>query len=196
MKKIISFFCLLTLAVGGTLGATQNEATQCPGIAQNNITSSRLTVTTPFPIQGTPVEGGACEYKITAKPLNSRASVFRPRTTRVQEEKVPPLADCSNLHIGQAEVSQYIQKGNYAGVYEMHASLAVGSGGTVIDQADKKFTITALRGFTDHPNEQEMNVLEFMQAHNIDKLEFTGKTFGMCNYEAAFSGGRVEVIIR
>ncbi len=196
MKKIISSFCLLTLAIGGTLGATRNEATQCPDIAKNNISSSRFTVTTPFPIQGTSVEGGACEYKITAKPVNLRANASQPKTAGVQEEKVPSLADCSNLHIGQAEVRQYIQKGGYAKVFEMHESPALGTDGIVIDQADKKFTITGLRGFTVHPNEEKMNVLQFMQAHNIDKLKFNGQVSHTCFYGATFTGGHIEVIIR
>jgi len=195
MKKIISSCCLLTLVMGGTLGATRNEATQCPDMLKNNVSSSRFTVTTPFPIQGTSVEGGACEYKITAKPVNSRVSASQPKETRVEEQEVPPLADCSNVHIGQAEVEQYIQKGGYAGVYEMHDSPAIGAGGIVIDQADKKFKITNLRGFTDQSHEN-MNVLQLMRTHNIDKLKFEGKTKLSCFYGAEFSGGRIEAMVR
>lgn len=194
MKKIISSFCLLTLAISGTLGATRSEPTQCPDIAKNNIASSRFSVTTPFPIQGRPVEGGACEYKITAKPVNSGASAAQQAPIRA--EKVPPLADCKNLHIGQAEVEQYIQKGGYAGVFEMRSSPAYGGGGTVITQADKKFTMSGLRGFTIHPHEEKMNVLQFMQAHNIDKLEFTGSTRSTCFYGVTFTGGHIEAMIR
>lgn len=182
--------------MGGTLGATRNEATQCPDMLKNNVSSSRFTVTTPFPIQGTSVEGGACEYKITAKPVNSRVSASQPNETRVKGQEVPPLAACSNLHIGQAEVEQYIQKGGYTRVYEMQDSPALGAGGIVIDQADKKFTITDLRGFTVHPSEEKMNVLQFMQAHNIDKLGFNGKVGKTCYYGTTFSGGHVEAIVR
>lgn len=196
MKKIISSFCLLTLVMGGTLGATRNEATQCPDMLKNNVSSSRFTVTTPFPIHGTSVEGGACEYKITAKPVNSRVNASLPNETRVKEQEVPPLADCANVQIGQAEVEQYIQKGGYAGVYEMHDSPAMGAGGIVIDQADKKFTITDLRGFTVHPSEEKMNVLQLMRTHNIDKLKFVGKTPRSCFYGTEFSGGRIEAMVR
>lgn len=196
MKKIISSFCLLTLAMVGTLGATRNEPTKCPQITKNNISSSRFTVTTPFPIQGTSVEGGACEYKITAKPVNSRASASQQKTTRVQQEKVPPLADCSNVHIGQTEVSQYIEKGGDARVFRMHENPAYIPGGIVVDQVGKKFTITDIRGFTAQPHEETMNVLQLMQAHNIDKLEFNGKISGSCFYSANFSGVSVSVTIR
>lgn len=196
MKKIISSCCLLTLVMGGTLGATRNEATQCPDMLKNNVSSSRFTVTTPFPIQGTSVEGGACEYKITAKPVDSRVNASLPKETRVKEQEVPPLADCANVHIGQAEVEQYIQKGGYAGVYGIKESPRMQGDGIVIDQADKKFMVSNLRGFTDQSHEENMNVLQLMRTHNIDKLKFEGKTPRSCFYGTEFSGGRIEAMVR
>ncbi|MGN6670624.1 MAG: hypothetical protein ACTHJ4_03725 [Candidatus Nucleicultricaceae bacterium] len=194
MKNVnILSLCLLASFLHGPVFGTQEQKMECPPIFKNNIIGSRLTITTPSPIQGR-LSGDTCEYSFMAKAVPALTPTTIP--TPAPQKKVSPLADCSSVQIGQAEIGSYEMEDPNNVVFMMGEHHNPPTKEVVVSQDGKEFTIVGVEASSSDKAFLGKPILEFMKAHNIDKLQYKGKAMGSCVYVAEFSDGNIIALVK